>query len=251
MDPIISRDEDNKIYRLQTGYAIFFEYNNKTYRLPVNPEQVSVSSVIAVETYEVLKLGQIAIPSHMQLKEYTFECELPKEVCSYSEVKNKFKGPDYYLEKFESWRAKKVPVQLIASNGITEDINTPVLIEELTVTEKAGEEGDKYVEFKLLEYRNYGTGKVTELKEVSTVKGSKTYKKKSKSSIKVNKKSTGYYIVRSGDSLWSIAKKYYGDGSKHNIIYNANKDKIKNPGMLIIGWKLKIPGEDELKKYSS
>lgn len=52
---------------------------------------------------------------------------------------------------------------------------------------------------------------------------------------------TRYYTVREGDCLWSIAKSYYGDGSKYMKIYNANKDKIKNPDLIMDGWKLVIP----------
>ena len=32
-----------------------------------------------------------------------------------------------------------------------------------------------------------------------------------------------------GDCLWNIAKKFYGDGKKWKIIYEANKDRIKDP----------------------
>lgn len=47
------------------------------------------------------------------------------------------------------------------------------------------------------------------------------------------------YEVVAGDSLSKIAKKY--PGVSWNDIYEANKDKIKNPDLIHIGWKLKIP----------
>lgn len=37
-----------------------------------------------------------------------------------------------------------------------------------------------------------------------------------------------WYIVVSGDTLWALAKKYYGSGSKYSVIYNANTDTIEN-----------------------
>lgn len=43
-----------------------------------------------------------------------------------------------------------------------------------------------------------------------------------------NKKSTRTHKVVSGDTLWSIAKKYYGAGSKYTTIYNANKSVIES-----------------------
>ena len=36
-----------------------------------------------------------------------------------------------------------------------------------------------------------------------------------------------YTVVR-GDSLWNIAKKFYGSGAKYTIIYDANIDVIES-----------------------
>ena len=49
------------------------------------------------------------------------------------------------------------------------------------------------------------------------------------------------YTVKRGDCLWNIAKKYYGNGSKYTTIYNANRDKIKNPNLIYPGQVLTIP----------
>lgn len=52
---------------------------------------------------------------------------------------------------------------------------------------------------------------------------------------------TKTYTVKKGDCLWNIAKKYYGKGSQYTKIYNANKDKIKNPNLIYPGQVLNIP----------
>lgn len=254
-----------------SNYAIFFDYNNATYRLPVNPEQIETATVQAIEKYEILKLGQIGIPTHMELAEYSFEAEFPTAKANsstagaligaavalgfngqdylgiphYVETSGDFRSADYYLNLFKTWRDKLIPVRFIANNGIGDEINSLVLIEEMNVVEKAGEEGDKYVSFQLLEYREFGV-KVEVVKKSDGKAKKKTAKKETSSP-----KSTGSHVVQSGESLWAIAKKYYGDGSKCNIIYNANKDKIKNPSVLQIGWKLKIPDKSEFTKYNS
>ena len=50
------------------------------------------------------------------------------------------------------------------------------------------------------------------------------------------------YTVKSGDSLSKIAKHFYGDASKWHQIYEANKDKIKNPDLIHPGQEFTIPG---------
>lgn len=52
---------------------------------------------------------------------------------------------------------------------------------------------------------------------------------------------TKTYKVVSGDSLWNIAQDQYGDGSKWEIIYEANKEEISDPGLIFPGQELKIP----------
>jgi len=220
------------------SYAVFFDKDNVTYRLPVNPEQIETSSAQAIEKYEILKLGQIAIPTHTELKQYSFESEFPHMPLHYVETSGDYRGPDFYLRLFEQWRNEKAPVRFIASNGIGDDINTLVLIEELNVTERAGEEGDKHVSFQLLEYREFGKKSVVVITDefVPTAVA-----KKEEPAPSVNPKSNGTHIVQPGDTLWAIAKKYYGNGNQYPRIVNANKDKIKNPNLIFPGQQLVIP----------
>jgi LysM repeat protein len=55
------------------------------------------------------------------------------------------------------------------------------------------------------------------------------------------------HVVKSGESLWGIAQKYFGDGSRYAEIVEANKGKypglIKNPNLIHPGWELIIPQE--------
>jgi nucleoid-associated protein YgaU len=49
------------------------------------------------------------------------------------------------------------------------------------------------------------------------------------------------YTVVKGDSLWKIAVRAYGDGYRWPEIWQANKDKIANPGLIEIDTVLTLP----------
>lgn len=221
------------------GYAIFFDKDNVTYRMPVNPEEIKVENKLSFETFEVLKLGQVAIPSFEELKKYSFEVEIPSQPYFYSETPNQFLGCEEYEKVFESWMKSKEPIRFIASNGITSDINTLVLMSYDTV-EKSGEEGDKYFSIELTEYKEFSSKiivKDTEKKDTNKNKAQTKSEKKERKNPNKPKE----YIVKKGDSLWYIAKKMYGDGRKYTVIANANKKIIKNPNLIYPGQRLVIP----------
>jgi len=49
------------------------------------------------------------------------------------------------------------------------------------------------------------------------------------------------YTVVSGDTLWKIAERMYGNGSQYMKIFEANTDLLENPDRIFPGQKLVIP----------
>ena len=66
-------------------------------------------------------------------------------------------------------------------------------------------------------------------------------KKTTSTKATATKTTSKKYKVKKGDTLWAIAKKYYGSGAKYPKIVSANKNLIKNPNLIQIGWTLTIP----------
>ena len=60
------------------------------------------------------------------------------------------------------------------------------------------------------------------------------------SSVRVSEKD---YVIKSGDTLWAIAKENYGDGNQWKRLYEYNKDVISNPNRPKKGTHIKIPVE--------
>ena len=49
------------------------------------------------------------------------------------------------------------------------------------------------------------------------------------------------YTVKAGDTLSKISQQFYGNAKEYMRIFNANKDKLKDPDHIAVGQELKIP----------
>ncbi len=50
-----------------------------------------------------------------------------------------------------------------------------------------------------------------------------------------------YYTIEKGDTLYAIAKEFYGNGMKYPEIFEANKEVIEDPDKIYPGQKIRIP----------
>lgn len=50
-----------------------------------------------------------------------------------------------------------------------------------------------------------------------------------------------YYTIQSGDTLWAIASKFLGNGSRYPEIFEANKEVIQDADLIFPGQKIRIP----------
>ena len=56
----------------------------------------------------------------------------------------------------------------------------------------------------------------------------------------------GSVTVVKGNSLWRIARNVYGRGTVYTVIFEANKDQIKDPDLIYPGQVFKLPVKDRL-----
>ena len=216
------------------SYSAYFKYGSKKYKLPVNPEEIKRSRELNIETYQVLEEGQVSIPSYCALEEFSFEAEFPSQDVNYMEPGTEAEA-DYYEKMFRKAQKNKKPIRFIASNDISDDISVKVLVKSVDIVEKAGEEGDKYISLTLMEYKGAGKRYVAIQTPDATVKQEETPLAENPA-VTANKTHT----VQSGDTLWGIAKKYYGNGSQYQKIVSANPS-IKNPNLIYPGQVFTIP----------
>jgi LysM repeat protein len=219
------------------SYSVYFKFGRKIYKLPVNPEEIKRSRTLVIETYQVLKTGQVSIPTYSELEQYSFEAEFPSQEYPYLESGAKADA-DFYEKMFRKAQKNKKAIRFIASNGITDDISAMVLAKSVSVTEKAGEEGDKYISLTLMEYKAPGKRYVAVTTPTGTVKQEDTSATETTTeNPAVTEGKT--HTVQSGDTLWGLAKKYYGNGAQYPKIASANS--IANPNVISVGQVLTIP----------
>jgi 5'-nucleotidase len=58
---------------------------------------------------------------------------------------------------------------------------------------------------------------------------------------RAGRRTPGQHTVQEGETLFSLALEYYGDGAKSTAIFQSNRDKLLAPDRLPVGTVLVIP----------
>lgn len=212
--------------------------------LPIPPKKLELKISNQNKTYDLINYSEINVLKNPGLTSIEFEVLLPNVKYPFAMYKNNFQNAKYYLGVLENLKVNKSAFQFIVirkfpnGNSIF-DTNIKVSIEDYTITDSTDEGFDTKVKIKLKQYREYSTKTVqVTIKQYKPPVVTRTV---TTNNTAASKPSGQNYTVKSGDCLWNIAKKYYGNGSKYTTIYNANRDKIKNPNLIYPGQVLWIP----------
>ena len=211
--------------------------------MPQTPAKLSVKISGKNTTVTLLNEGEINFLKYPGLTEITLPLVFPMLTTS--------KRPDYYLTLLERAKTQKTTTQFIMTRTtpagqLLFDTNIKVSVEDYTIEENATNGLDVSVEVKLKQYRDYSTKTVAIKTTVKHNDSKDTPVVKKTATVKTTRPATTApkvrtYTVKKGDTLWGIAKKYYGNGAKYPTIYDANKDKIKNPNLIYAGQVLTLP----------
>lgn len=200
-------------------YEIYFG----TEMFPIAPSAIKTQIDNKNKTIELMNEGEVNVLRNAGLTSFSFELLLPNVKYPFAVYLNGFKPAKYYITILEVLKENKKPFPLTISRvnpkgEVIDYTQKQVSIEEYSLTESVDNGLDVVASIELKEYKAYGT-KTYPLPETSTKKEVKKERPAGKGSENVGKE----YVIQSGDTLWSIAKKMYGDGSKWGAIFTANK----------------------------
>lgn len=211
--------------------------------LPVTPGQIKMKINGNNKTANLMNDGEINILKNPGLTTVDFETLLPNQRYSFARYKGGFKKASYFLAKLEALKMGKQPFRFIVTRKLhrgrrAQNTNLSVSLEDYEITEDAGNGFDVKVKISLKQYKAYGTKIVTiQPKKEEAVTKEQRPAESSPAPKQGEQKS---YTVKKGDTLWKIAKKFYGSGAQYPKIAEANPS-IKNPNRIYAGQTFVIP----------
>lgn len=210
--------------------------------LPLPPEAVKCKAETKFISYNIIKTGEIKLPNGEKLVGFSWSGRLPGETMRNMRMVSAadWRSPKEIQGFFSMWRTRGTKLRLLIT-GTT--INHDVYLEKYTVDNKKLDTVEYSISFAvakdILVYTTteLNAGNTTQ-KDTTATTNERAASEKAAASSSTSQTCT----VKSGDTLWAIAKKYLGDGSRYNEIYEANKAIIgSNPNVIKPGQTLTIP----------
>lgn len=204
---------------------LFNEETKESITLPVNPSSIEIPQSIQNNTYNILGFGEVNVLGDRSLKRVTLSNVLPEDGSVFSKLA-KIVGIstdgintdlfDYNLnnsiELVENWLENKNKVRLIISNYFNE------LMEIISFTKVIKESNrDIVYNIELIEFVD--PEQKAELKTNTKI----ALSKRPLTQLIPNQK-----VITSDETLYSLAKRYYGDGAKWIDLAELNNIKDEN-----------------------
>ncbi|EQF28871.1 lysM domain protein [Clostridioides difficile CD160] len=208
---------------------IWLRQADNAFRFPILPPSFEINGNATINTSNILGVGDIAVFGGLGLKTIELSSFFPNQEYSFCNY-NGFPKPYDCVNLIQGWMKEGFILRFI----ITEtNVNFECIIADFNYKEQDCSR-DVYFTLSLKEYKRIKISKVNakddDLSSSIDLPITKGFETKQKT-----------HKVIEGDTLFKIAKKYYGNGDLWQKIYKANKDKIKNPNIIQNGWILIIP----------
>ena len=171
-------------------------------------------------TYEIMNKGPVRVPDGRNLETVSWAAMFPGEARKNEPWIRTWTDPLELDAIFTEWREKQPKLKLVITDS---NINIDCYVMNYIPIQSGGFGDINYsVTF---EQRDELVIKAVTVKTVNKYNGSN----------RTTKSNSETHTVKSGDMLWTIAKKFYGKGAQWPKIYNANKDIIEKEAQRRMG----------------
>ena len=202
-------------------------------QLPMAPDRIQVAAATRFLSYDIMNVGEHKIPSGEELTGFQWSGILPGEGRKDAPYVQAWQDPATIQGKFSVWRNKGKKLKLTIPG-------TPINHAVFLVSYQCDYEGG-------MGDINY-TIEFCVAKEVIVETESQAANQDSAGAgVKATAPATQppaakTYTVKSGDSLWRIAQKQLGSGTRWREIYDLNKSTIgSNPNLIYPGQVYNLP----------
>lgn len=202
--------------------------------LSMLPEQITHKSSSTVQRYNIINIGPIEVPNGNELQTFSWSGQLPKRnMKAKSFVKEwHWQSPEQIERIIRGWQEKGAIINFMVTET---NINHDVTIRDFDVTLKGANFWDYSID--LIEHKDL---KIYTVQEMSNRK--KASKTRNMSNVTYSREKQITYIVKKGDTLWNLAKRYLGDGALYTKIHELNRDVIgSDPSYLREGIVITLP----------
>lgn len=217
---------------------IYLGTDNDKIRFPVVPPSIGVNRSNNIDVESVIKLGEVPIFNGTSLKTIEFTSFFPNQEYNFCDYTG-FMKPYEFSEKIQKWMYEGKPLRVIVTDSPT---NMQCLIQQFDTVEQDGTR-DLYFTLNLLEYRPIEVPSLSGSNASSNSNNTQNTSRPSETNTNSNNQQKTHKVVR-GDTLYDIAKKYYGKGSLYPKIKEANKTKypsLAKNNIIQVKWELIIP----------
>lgn len=216
---------------MTTKYEGWLTFNaeKEKLRLPVLPEKLRLSIGSKDSSVDIIGLGEIIIAKERPLMTTTISSFFPANPYP-GLARSRIVSPTGAINQLKRWKESLKPVHFVVAGA---RVDFYARISKFQYEFRAEDPDSIYYDLELKEWRDTSIRSVSVNNYVATV---------SKLSARAdNSTKPRTYTVKTGDCLWTIAERMYGDGMKYTKIYNANKDKIRADYIIYTGQVLTIP----------
>lgn len=206
--------------------------------IPLLPESYQVTRGNRVSSVDIVGLGEVILKEDLQATRigWTSSILLPGDPAAESYLSEAYKSlsPGGYLTLFTMFTTHSKPI-LLSMVGM--GISMYCRCESFSYTESGGAPGELQYTISFAQHKETGI-QIAQIDQATNKIELPSEMSEKRPDTRV---APSTYTTAAGDTIFSVATKFYNDSSMADAIKNLNSEKVQATGLLAPGTNLKLP----------